>query len=124
MGDLWVIAVVIGLADLALATAALYLLPALIGWVRRVPAMGSVVAINVLLGWTLIGWLAALAIVLRSSSDAGAAQIAPCVPAATRMPDLSLDHGKAGRGSLHPYRDGTPPPLELPSRPAGTGVGR
>ena len=45
---------------------ALYLLPVLIGWQRHVPDLGAVAAINVLLGWTLVGWAVAVAMALRS----------------------------------------------------------
>ena len=37
-------------------SAALYLLPVLVGWARRVPDLGAVAVINILLGWTLLGW--------------------------------------------------------------------
>ena len=49
-------------------SAAVYLLPTLIGWARHVPHIGSVAAINILLGWTLAGWAVALAMALRSAS--------------------------------------------------------
>ena len=48
-------------------SAALYLLPVLIGAARRVPDLGAVAVINVLLGWTLAGWAVALAMALRSA---------------------------------------------------------
>ena len=51
-------------------SAALYLLPVLIGAARRVPGLGAVAVINVLLGWTLAGWAVALAMSLP----------APCTP--------------------------------------------
>ena len=35
---------------------ALYMLPTIIGAARKVVNVGSVFAINLLLGWTLIGW--------------------------------------------------------------------
>ena len=44
----------------------LYLLPAIVAMVRRVPNAGSVIVIDVLLGWTLVGWVAALAMAVRS----------------------------------------------------------
>lgn len=44
---------------------ALYLLPALIAVIRRAPDITTVVLLNILLGWTLIGWVASLAIALR-----------------------------------------------------------
>jgi len=37
----------------------LYFLPTLIAW--RKPQRGSVMAINLFLGWTLVGWVVALA---------------------------------------------------------------
>lgn len=58
---------------LALAATGLYLLPILIGAARRVPGLGLVAVINILLGWTILGWVAALAVSLRS--------VIPTVPA-------------------------------------------
>jgi hypothetical protein len=66
---------------LAAIAAALYLLPVLIGWSRRVPDIGSVAVINILLGWTLVGWVAALALALRSVNTDGPASQSP-----TRIP--------------------------------------
>lgn len=63
----------------------LYLLPTLIGLTREVPDIGSVVVINLLLGWTLIGWVVALAMAARTIRDpavSGWAPPAPTVPAA------------------------------------------
>jgi hypothetical protein len=45
----------------------LYLLPSIIGARRKVVNIGSVFVINLLLGWTLIGWVAALAMALRTN---------------------------------------------------------
>jgi hypothetical protein len=94
----------------------MYLLPTLIGRMRRVPDLGSVAVINMLLGWTLIGWVVALAMALRSATSPGAAvQIVNNLPASARPDGLSW----AGYpDDLRPYREGTPPPLELPTRPA------
>lgn len=55
----------VGGGALIVAIAALYLLPALVGVQRRVANLGSVVVINVLLGWTLAGWVVALAMAVR-----------------------------------------------------------
>lgn len=41
--------------------AIVYILPTLIAVWRRHPSAGSVAAVNALLGWTLLGWVAALA---------------------------------------------------------------
>jgi hypothetical protein len=45
----------------------LYLLPCLIGSARRAPDIGAVAVINILLGWTLLGWVVALAMAFRSA---------------------------------------------------------
>ena len=44
----------------------LYFLPAIIAYRRDVPNKGSVAVINIFLGWTLIGWIIALAMAARS----------------------------------------------------------
>lgn len=46
---------------------AAYLLPIIIAGVRRVVNIGSVFAINLLLGWTFVGWVVALAMALRTN---------------------------------------------------------
>lgn len=46
----------------------IYLLPLGVGMLRRVRNVGSVAAIDVLLGWTLVGWAIALAMSVRSKS--------------------------------------------------------
>lgn len=43
-----------------------YMLPTIIGRHRGVANLGSVAVINVFLGWTFIGWVAALAMAFRS----------------------------------------------------------
>lgn len=43
---------------LSLAT---YLIPAIIGALRGVPNLGSLVIVNLFFGWTLLGWVIALA---------------------------------------------------------------
>jgi len=122
------IVTVIVLGNIALASGALYLLPVLIGWIRRVPDIGAVAAINVLLGWTLVGWAAALAMALRSVRQPGPAiQIVQNLPApppaspAAPAPPAGPDW--AGRPGPYPFRDGSPPPLALPPQPAGQGTG-
>lgn len=71
------------LANLVLPpiAAALYLLPVIVGWGRRVPDIGSVAVINILLGWTLVGWVVSLALALRSVNTGDiATQSAPRIP--------------------------------------------
>ncbi|MGH9196652.1 MAG: superinfection immunity protein, partial [Acidimicrobiia bacterium] len=50
--------------------AGLYLIPSLVAAIRKVPNAGSVFVINLFLGWTLIGWVVALAMAARSSHHA------------------------------------------------------
>ena len=47
---------------------ALYLLPFIIGEARGVPRLGSLLTINLLLGWTLIGWVAVLVMACRTKA--------------------------------------------------------
>jgi hypothetical protein len=45
----------------------LYFLPSVVAVARKVTHQGSVVVINLFLGWTLIGWVIALAMACRTS---------------------------------------------------------
>ena len=49
-----------------LVTLCLYFLPTIVGFSRRVVNRGSVAVINVFLGWTVIGWVVALAMAVRT----------------------------------------------------------
>ncbi len=44
----------------------LYFVPSFVALERRVPNVGSIIVINVFLGWTVIGWVVALAMAARS----------------------------------------------------------
>jgi hypothetical protein len=98
------------------ASLALYLLPVLICWVRRVPDFAPVAVINVLLGWTLVGWVIALAFALRPVGSAR--RLGPDARAGQRWPvpappgPVPSPDGQAGAS---PPR-GDPPPLLLPPR--------
>lgn len=43
-----------------------YFVPTLVAYGRKVSSVGSIVVVNVFLGWTLIGWVVALAMAARS----------------------------------------------------------
>lgn len=62
----------------------LYLLPSIIVIVRRHPQRIAIIALNVLLGWSLLGWVGALVWALAAPSvrDAGAAIPAAMSPQA------------------------------------------
>lgn len=109
---------VIVLGGVALASGALYLLPVLIGSIRRVPDIGSVAALNVLLGWTLIGWVVALAMALRSiSPPTPPVQVVQNFASPPPGPGRLAGADWAGPPGPPPPRPGVPPPLSLPPRP-------
>ena len=49
-----------------LIAALLYFVPTIVAVMRHVPNTGSVFVINLLLGWSFIGWVVALAMAVRS----------------------------------------------------------
>jgi hypothetical protein len=53
-----------------LVMALLYILPSLIAWKRKHKSTGGIVALNILAGWTFIGWLIALVWSLSSAREA------------------------------------------------------
>ena len=89
------------LCGVTAGSAGLYLLPVLIGWARRVPDLGAVAVINILLGWTLLGWAAALAMALRSARPAPPAvqivqNLPPAPPPASYPPGRAAEPPPAG----------------------------
>lgn len=44
----------------------LYFAPSIVGYLREVPNEGSVLVVNSFLGWTIVGWVVALAMACRS----------------------------------------------------------
>jgi Superinfection immunity protein len=106
------------LSSLAVASVALYLLPVLIGLARHVPDIGAVAVIDILLGWTLIGWVVALAMALRSVSPTGpVVQLVQHLPPPPPPPGPLPGARWAGPAGP-PARPGSAPPLVLPPRPA------
>jgi hypothetical protein len=73
---------------LVLLVVALYLLPTIVGVVRRHHNLGSIVIVNVFLGWTFLGWVVALA--LSMSATVGTAPNLADAP-----PPLPLDSGRS-----------------------------
>ena len=47
---------------------ALYFLPAFIASMRRHPQGGAIFALNLFLGWTFVGWVAALVLALWNTT--------------------------------------------------------
>lgn len=62
--------VIAGIAVIC-AGIAVYLAPAIAARYRGVPNAGSVAVVNVLLGWTVIGWIVALAMAMRDPQPPG-----------------------------------------------------
>ena len=56
----------IGLAGMFFVGLCLYLLPSIAGAGRKVVDLGTVLVVNILLGWTGIGWVVALAFAMRT----------------------------------------------------------
>jgi Ca2+/Na+ antiporter len=50
-----------------LVVLALYFLPSIVALARKIRHQGSVVVINVFLGWTFVGWVVALAMACRTN---------------------------------------------------------
>ena len=74
-----------GLVLAALAT--LYVLPTIVAAIRRVPNLGSIAIINVLAGFTLWGWVTAMALACRHVERAERTASATGVNPAGWFPD-------------------------------------
>ncbi|HEV2374062.1 MAG TPA: superinfection immunity protein [Streptosporangiaceae bacterium] len=108
---------VVVLGGFVTAAVAMYLLPILIGWLRHTPDIGAVAVIDILLGWTFIGWVVALALACRSVTPIGPVvqvmqQLSPPPP-----PDQPSTAAWAGPAGPPQTRTGTAPPLVLPPHP-------
>jgi hypothetical protein len=108
---------------LGMAAAGLYLLPVLVGWARHVPGLAAIAVINITLGWTFFGWVAALALALRPVYPAGPlVQFVQHLPPPSPPPSQpSGTAGWAGPPGPPPPRQDVPPPLP-PPRPGTTGL--
>jgi hypothetical protein len=62
----------------------LYFLPTIVAVVRKVANQGSVAVINCFLGWTLVGWVVALAMACRTSNLVRESVSSPAEAEATR----------------------------------------
>ncbi len=64
----------VGVAALVLAGILLYFLPSIVAFFAIRGNMRRVLVLNVLLGWTVIGWVAALVDVIRHDATRGVAR--------------------------------------------------
>jgi hypothetical protein len=85
-----------------------YLLPTGVGTFRRIRNIGSVAAIDIFLGWSIIGWAVALAMAVRTkgSTPAGRAELkgglreeAGCLDAHGRASGRNVDRCAGRRSS-------------------------
>lgn len=76
------------------AAAAIYFAPTIVAFAREVSSPWSIVVINLLLGWTLIGWVVALAMAVRSKTDP------PRMPA-PQQPTADVTERMAKLADLH-----------------------
>jgi hypothetical protein len=96
---------------------AIYLLPLVIGLTRGVRDIGSVAVINILLGWTLAGWVLSLALAMRSvpPGTKGLGQLPPTPP----YPPYPIQPPNGWAGPPWPPPPPGPPPLSLAQPPPG-----
>jgi hypothetical protein len=64
---------------IVLFSVAAYFAPTIVAGSRRPPHIGSVIVVNVFLGWTIVGWVVALAMACRSKAPS-AVVVVPQVP--------------------------------------------
>lgn len=62
-----------------IAAPALYMLPTYEGWTREQPNLTAIALLNILLGWTLVGWVVALVWGVRESEAVIVRQADPVV---------------------------------------------
>lgn len=66
---------------------AAYLLPTLVAWLRHAPDIAAVIVVNIALGWTVLGWWAALALALRRAQPSAVQMFSQVnVPASHSLP--------------------------------------
>jgi hypothetical protein len=73
-------------AFLALAA---YLLPTIVGTGRKVVDLGTVMVVNIFLGWTGIGWIVALALAMRTAVPMVAVAATPATSASSSLPSAA-----------------------------------
>jgi hypothetical protein len=110
------LAVTIAVVPAAAAAVPLYCLPMIIAHRRSAPDRGSVTVINVFLGWTYVGWVAALALAAR---DRRPRTDIPPVPAAAPEPGTLREPGTPARPGTARAAGPAGKPGAAPARPGG-----
>src|SRR3954468_16516921 len=83
-----------------------YFLPSIVGRSRGVTNLGSVFVLNLFLGWTLIGWVVALAMAARTVQPKPPVLPTPSLPA--KADTSSRERRHVGLGRMR-YPPGTRP---------------
>lgn len=79
---------------MAIVMIALYFVPTIVALSRDMPNKGSTIAVNVFLGWTLIGWVVALAMALGDPTPRGAQVIVQNNVAPRNLGNPVWDHAR------------------------------
>ena len=91
---------------MAIVMIALYFVPTIVALSRDMPNKGSTIAINVFLGWTVVGWVVALAMALGDPTPRGAQVIVQNNLVSGNMgnpmiaPPMSSRHPQAGSNGV------------------------
>lgn len=110
----------IGVAVWLTILAALWLLPTIVAVRRRVRNVGSIAVINVLFGWTFVGWVAALALAAQTVPDQPLSRETAPTPHAWRP--LVHPADSAQPSGVRTRRDGCPMSPWCGRRCAGRGT--
>jgi hypothetical protein len=110
------LAVMIAVVPGAAAAVPLYCLPMIIAYRRSAPDRASVTVINVLLGWTYVGWVAALALAARDRRPC--ADVSP-VPGAAPGPGTLREPGTPAKPGTARAAGAAGKPGAAPARPGG-----
>jgi Superinfection immunity protein len=85
LGGIWLLSLIIG-------AALLYIVPSWVGRNKR--NSSAIVALNLLLGWTFVGWVVALVWALTSETPALPIAVNQATPPSVGAPVLCIDCGK------------------------------
>src|SRR5712692_10081460 len=103
---------------LFLVLGGLYFIPTIVAVIRKVPNIGSVIVINLLLGWTLVGWVVALAMAASSVPPLPNQVIIQQLPYGQPFPPpASAPIPPPPAQTTPPLSGRTAPPSSAPSQP-------
>lgn len=95
--------------------AAIYFLPAIVAGSRDHRSAGAIFVLNLLLGWTVLGWIVSL--VWSCTGDVAVASAAPAVQTHVKCPDCAELVLAEARVCKHCGRKLVPAPVVQPAQP-------